>query len=76
MMTIQHDSGHGLEPHYCVKDAASLAGISREWFYQLFRRGDVQADHVWSGRRWVAESEIMRIRRQTAGETTTNEDQP
>lgn len=63
MLMIEHDSGNGAERHYSVKDACKLAGISREWFYILFRRGDVQADYFEGGRRWVAESEINRLRR-------------
>ena len=62
MNTITHDSGNGPERHYCVRDAAKLAGMSRQWLHKMIANGEVRADYVRLGRRWVPESEVQRIK--------------
>jgi len=62
MMCIRHDSGNGLERHFCVKDAAKRANMSRAWLHKLIADGRVSAPYTRLGRRWVSESEIERVK--------------
>jgi predicted site-specific integrase-resolvase len=62
MWTIIHDAGNGPETHYSISDAAAIFGISRTWLYELIRRGKVKSDYWYAGRRWVAESEMRKLK--------------
>jgi len=62
MMYINHDSGNGTERHFCVKDAAQMANMSRAWLHRLITDGKVRAPYTRLGRRWVPESEIKRVK--------------
>jgi predicted site-specific integrase-resolvase len=62
MKTIIRDAGNGPETHYNISDAAARYGISRTWLYELIRRGKIKSDYWHDGRRWVAESEMHKIR--------------